>query len=158
MDDRLATINMGRNLERAVPMGRGVELGPHLTQCSKCHLDSSSRLATSNMGRKLGGRLCPFFQQGELGLHLAQCGLGRGLPPYHMASRCMQPFGHNRYGPKAGGCAPLAEGGARSPSNTIWPGLRPIHMPSFILIRSAVWPQYTNVTDRTGQIDNGPMT
>jgi len=26
-------------------------------------------------------------------------------------------------------------------------------MPSFILIHPAVWPQYTNVTDRTGQTD-----
>jgi len=33
-------------------------------------------------------------------------------------------------------------------------------MPSFILIRPTVWPQYTNVTDRhdrTGQ-DNGPIS
>jgi len=26
-------------------------------------------------------------------------------------------------------------------------------MPSFLLIRQSVWPQYTNVTDRTGQTD-----
>jgi len=31
------------------------------------------------MGQKWG-LLCPFL--GELGPHLAQCGLGRGLPPY----------------------------------------------------------------------------
>jgi len=37
-------------------------------------------------------------------------------------------------------------------------------MPSVILIRQTVWPQYTNVTDRqterqdrTGQTDNGPI-
>jgi len=35
-------------------------------------------------------------------------------------------------------------------------------MPSFILIHPAVWPQYTNVTDMTGQDrtdgqDNGPV-
>ena len=37
-------------------------------------------------------------------------------------------------------------------------------MPSFIWIRQTVWPQYTNVTDRTGQkgqtdrqTDNGPI-
>jgi len=35
-------------------------------------------------------------------------------------------------------------------------------MPSFILIHPAVWPQYTNVTDRTGQKgqdrqDDGPI-
>jgi len=40
----------------------------------------------------------------------------------------------------------------------------PTCMPSFILIRETVWPQYTNVTDRTdrhtGQTDrtdNGPI-
>jgi len=39
-----------------------------------------------------------------------------------------RPFGHNRYGPKSGGAAvPLFPGGgARSPSNTMWPELRPI--------------------------------
>jgi len=26
-------------------------------------------------------------------------------------------------------------------------------VPSFILIRPTVWPQYTNVTDKTGQTD-----
>jgi len=36
-------------------------------------------------------------------------------------------------------------GGAGSPSNTVWPGPRPI--PSGILIHPTVWPQYT-VTDR----------
>jgi len=30
-------------------------------------------------------------------------------------------------------------------------------MPSFILIHPTVWPQYTNVTDRTGQTDNSPI-
>jgi len=28
-------------------------------------------------------------------------------------------------------------------------------MPSFILIHPTVWPQYTNVTDRTDRKDNG---
>jgi len=49
-----------------------------------------------------------------------------------------------------GGCAPLG-GGAGSPSNTMWPGPRPTCVPSFVLIRRTVWPQCTNVTDRTGQ-------
>jgi len=44
---------------------------------------------------------------------------------------------------------PLWGGGrAGSPSNTMWPGPRPIRTPSFILIRPTVWAQYTNVTDR----------
>ena len=30
-------------------------------------------------------------------------------------------------------------------------------MPSFILIRSTVWPQYTNVTDSQNRTDNGPI-
>jgi len=41
-------------------------------------------------------------------------------------------------------------GGAGSPSNTMSPGPRLICMPSFIF-DPAVWPQYTNVTDGTGQ-------
>jgi len=38
---------------------------------------------------------------------------------------------------------------AGSPPNAMWPGPRPICMPSFILIHPTVWVQYTNVTDRT---------
>jgi len=59
----------------------------------------SDRLATIDMGRKLG--LCLFL--GKLGPHLTQCGLVRGLPPYQVASGSIQPFGHNRHGPKIGG-------------------------------------------------------
>jgi len=51
-------------------------------------------------------------------------------------------------GRKLGDSAPFWGGGAVSPSNTMWPGPRPTCMPSFILINPAVWPQYTNVTDR----------
>jgi len=36
-----------------------------------------------------------------------------------------------------------------NPPNTVWPGPRPTCMPSFILMHPTVWPQYTNVTDRT---------
>ena len=66
---------------------------------TKWYPDSSSRLATIDMGRglygrrlvcvrkprKWGGLLCP-FRLGELGPHLTQCGLGRGLSPYQVAS------------------------------------------------------------------------
>ena len=52
---------------------------------TKWHLDPSRRLATTNMGRKLGA--VPFLGEGELGPRdLAQYGLSRGLPPYQMAS------------------------------------------------------------------------
>ena len=47
-----------------------------------------------------------------------------------------------------GGLCPFRGWGGGSPSNTVWPGPRPTCMPSFILIRPTVWPQYTNVTDR----------
>jgi len=57
------------------------------------------------------------------------------------SSRDGQPFGHTRHEPKNGGCAPL--GGAWFPCNTMWPGPRPISVPSGILIHPAVWPQYT---------------
>jgi len=52
------------------------------------------------------------------------------------------------------GLCPFGEGGAGSPSNTMWPGPRPTCKPSFILIRPTVWPQCTNVADRQ---DNGPI-
>jgi len=38
--------------------------------------DLSNHLATRDMGRKLGGLLCPLFGVGELSLHLTQCRLG----------------------------------------------------------------------------------
>jgi len=53
---------------------------------AKCHLDSSSSLATIDMGRKLGRGLCPFLGRVELGPHLTQCRLGQGLPLYQVAS------------------------------------------------------------------------
>jgi len=61
-------------------------------------------------------------------------------------------------GRKLKGLCPFGEGGPGSPSNTVWPGLRPTCTPSFILLRPTVWPQCTNVTDRTDrQTDNGPI-
>jgi len=67
---------------------------------------------TIDMGRKDGGLLCPF--RAELGPRLIQCGLGRGLLPYQVASSSMQPFGHKiNMGQKlgGGGCA-LCSGGS----------------------------------------------
>ena len=48
--------------------------------------------------------------------------------------------------------------GAGSLANTMWPGPRPTCMPSFILIHINVWPQYTNVTDRTDRQDSTGRT
>ena len=53
----------------------------------------------------------PFLWEGKLGPHLTQCRLGRGLPPCQVPSWSIQPFGHNRHGPKiCGGSAPLGRG------------------------------------------------
>jgi len=84
----------------AVPFG--VELGPHVTQCcpadayhrTKWHLDPSSRLATTNMGRKLGGAVLPFWG-GKLDPHPAQCGLGRSLALPLLRRGSWVPIKHN---------------------------------------------------------------
>jgi len=47
--------------------------------------EMGDRLATIDIGQKVGGLLCP-FRVGELGPHLTQRRLGRGLPPYQLAS------------------------------------------------------------------------
>ena len=64
-----------------------------------------------------------------------------------MVSRSIQPFGHNSRRPELG--AVLIYGrGAGKPSNTMLPWPWPTSMPTFILMRKTVWPQYTNVTYR----------
>jgi len=42
-------------------------------------------------GPKSGRDAVPL--RGEMGSHLTQCGMDRGLPPYQMASLSIQPFG-----------------------------------------------------------------
>ena len=107
----VATIDVGRKLgvvplfrEAWFPSNRVVWIEVYLH--TKWHLNPSSHLATTNMGRKVCGWSCAPFR------------------------------------------------GAESPSNTMWPGMRPTSLPSFILIHPAFWPQYTNyVTDRTCRQD-----
>ena len=75
----------GRKEGAAVPLSPG-ELGPRLTQCglgrvyfrTKWRLHPSSRLATIDIGKELRAVL--------LGPHLTQRRVGRGLPPYQVAS------------------------------------------------------------------------
>ena len=55
-----------------------------------------NRLAKIDMGRKVVAAVPLSVGMGALGPHLAQCRLGRGLPPYQVASLSTQPFGHNR--------------------------------------------------------------
>jgi len=91
-------------------------------------------------GRKEGWAAVPLHRQ--LGPRLIQCGLGRGSLPYQVASSSIQPFGHNRNGPKIGeGAPPPFWGGAGSPSNIKSPGPSPTSIQSGLLIHAAIWPQ-----------------
>ena len=77
---------MGRKLGGALPPFWGWKLDLHLAQIAwteahlyaKCHLDPSNRLATIDMGRKLGA--LPPFWGWKLRPYLMQRGHGRGLP------------------------------------------------------------------------------
>ena len=57
---------------------------------------------------------------GMLGPHLTQCGLGRGLPPYHLASWSIQPFGHS---------TPTLQTGHRQDNGTDSIGRTVLHLP-----------------------------
>ena len=55
----------------------------HKTNKSSAVAEMGDRLTTIDEGRKVGA--VPHWGEG-LGPHLTQCGLGRGLPPYQVAS------------------------------------------------------------------------
>ena len=59
-------------------------------------------------------------------------------------------------GRKLGG-VPLWGRGAGSKFNTIWPGSRSTCTRSFVLIHSTIWPQCTNVTNRTNRQTTVPQ-
>ena len=99
-------------------------------------------LATIDMGRKEGAAV-PLLEGRWVPIYLTQCGLGRGLFPYQVASWSIQPFGHHRYGLKSERVLCPFLGGAGSPSNTMSPGPMPTSVPNGILIHLAVWPQQT---------------
>ena len=106
--------------------------------------------------------LCPFLR--GAGSPSNTVSPGRVLPPYQVVYASIQPFGHNRPGPRfintqafrlacvpklrKWGCCAAFRGVAGSPSNTMGPGPKPTSIPSGIFIRSTVWLQYTHVTDR----------
>ena len=54
------------------------------TDKSSAIAEMGDRLTTINIGRKVGAAVP--LSMGELGPHLTQCRLGRGLPPYQVAS------------------------------------------------------------------------
>jgi len=146
MGDRLATIDMGRKLPGLCPFG-GAGSPCNNVACveaylrTKWHLDPSSRLAITDMGR--------FFLEGgcspwgvELSLHLTQCCPGRGLPSYQVASWSIHRLATTNMDRKLGDCVQFVwGGGAGSPSSTMWPGPWPTSIPSGILIHAVVWPQ-----------------
>jgi len=120
LGDRLATIDIGQKLGDCAPFlqrGTGsssVWPGPRHTSIPSGILIHSAVWPQQTWAEN--EELCPFWG-GELGPHLAQCGLGQGLPPYQLASWSIQLFGHNRHGPKIGeGHTPLGRW-AGSPSN-----------------------------------------
>jgi len=87
MGDRLATIDMGRKLGAVALLG---ELDPHVTQCGlgprptfvpSGILIHPAAVWPQRHGPEIGGE-GPLLWEGELGPHLAQRKLGRGLPPY----------------------------------------------------------------------------
>jgi len=59
-------------------------------ELSSSVVEMGDRLATIDMGRNVGAAV-PLSVAGGGGLHLTQCGLGRGLPPYQVASWSTQP-------------------------------------------------------------------
>jgi len=113
--------------------------------------EMGKRLATIDMGWKLGGCCGPFCGEGELGPHLTQCRLSWGLSPYQVVC-WSNSLATTDIGQKVEGLLcpfPWGRGGG-SPYKT---KSRPTSVPSGILIHPAIWPQYTNVTDRQ---DNSP--
>jgi len=95
MGDSLVTTDIGRKWRQLCPFPWGgagspsnaVAPDPRLATsvvCTMWDLEPSSRLATIDMGRKVGA-VVPLSGKGKLGRHLTQCGLGRGLPQYKVA-------------------------------------------------------------------------
>jgi len=107
---------------------------------TKCHLSQSTRLATTDISRKLGEGLFPFRVRGT------------GYPSNTMSHRPRPtsiPSGiliHAAVWPQQTwaenwGSVPLFGEGAGSPSNTKSPGLRPTSIPSGFLMHQAAWQQ-----------------
>jgi len=129
-----------RQIQRC--QGRGLGLPPY--QVASWSIQPFGGLATIDMGQKLGGAV-PFLR-GTGSLSNIKS-LGPRPTKWHLS-----PSSHlatTDIGRKMGVLCRFREGGAGSPSNTMWPRPRSTCLLSYILIHSTVWPQYTNVTDRT---------
>jgi len=106
-----------------------VTLSCKISNKSSAAAEMGDHLATKTSAEKCA----PFGGRGkaEMGPHPTQCWLGRSLAPYPVASWSMQPFGHNRDGPKNWWEAVpfLGVKGAGFPSNTMRPGPRLTSIP-----------------------------
>ena len=122
--DRLATVDVGQKGRLLCPFAGGGSWAPSNTMWPRPRSTSlpsgilihpsvwpQQTWAENSMGLcPFGGGVCP---------HLRQCGQGRGLPPYQVASSSIQPFGHNRHRPKIGGLPfPFLGGGSLVPHVT----------------------------------------
>jgi len=96
--DRLSTIKLSKNR-----MHRILNLNLNLNKPIVPYA-CAMFLENHNNYNKQGPKIL-----GGLGPHLTQSRLGRGLPPYQVASLSIQPFSRNGYGPKMGVC-PLGGG------------------------------------------------
>jgi len=113
------------------------------------HLHPSSRLATTDIGRKLWS--CAPFLGREAGFPSNT--KSPGPKPTSVPSGILiQPAVWPQWTRAENwDYAPFGGAGLGCPSKVLWPGLRPTCMPSFTLIGPTVWPQYANVTNRTAQ-------
>jgi len=79
-----------------------------IDKCTHIEYTSSSVAEMGDRGHNRHGpkegAAVPISER-ELSPRLTQCGLGRGLLPYNVASSSIQPFSRNRHGLKTGGCA-----------------------------------------------------
>jgi len=85
---------MGRKFGGLCPVFWGCEQGPHPAQCGLDQGSPPRQMPSSSIklfyynrhGPKIGGGSAAFLGRGELGPHLTESRLGRGLPPYQVAS------------------------------------------------------------------------
>jgi len=108
---------------------------------TKRYLDPSSRLATIDMGRKLGA-VCLLGGAGSPSNTMWHGPRPTSVPSGILIHPAVRP---QYMGRKVGGCCHPVFWGYRpqSPSNTMSPGPRPTSVSSGILIQPAAWPQQT---------------
>ena len=99
-------------------------------------------MATKDMAEKRAGAAVPLSQRARTLCNTMWPGLRSTSVP---SGIFIQPFGHNRHGPKIGWgwVGPFFLGVAGSPSNTKLREPRPTCTPSGILVHGAVWPKRT---------------